>query len=64
MKVFDINVRTIYGMRAVGGGHSALERFRGYANMPKPMTKNNHDKISRHITVAIQEIAEHERCSK
>ena len=58
MKVFDINVRTICGMRAVGGGHSALERFCGYANMRKPMTKNNHDKIPRHITIATQKIAE------
>ena len=49
MKVFDINVRTIYGMRAVGGRHSALETFCGYANMPK---------VSRQITVATQEIAE------
>ena len=24
MKVFDMNVRTIYGMSAGGGGHSAL----------------------------------------
>ena len=38
MKVFDINVRTIYGVRAVGGRHSALERFCGYADMPKAMT--------------------------
>ena len=58
MKMFDINVRTIYGMRAVGGGHSALEKFCGYANMPKPMTQNNYDKVSRQIMVATQNIAE------
>ena len=39
MKVFDINVRKIYGMRAAGGRHSALEKFCGYADMPKAMTQ-------------------------
>ena len=39
MKLFDVNVRTVYGLRAIGGGFSSLQKFCGYLNMAKPLTK-------------------------
>ena len=43
MKQFDVNIRTVYGMRALGRGHSAVGKVRGYLYMPKPMTHNKYD---------------------
>ena len=63
MKLFDVNIRMLCGMRAIGGGYSALEKLCGYLNMPEPMTENNFDKLSNTIKTATQEISEeYEEC--
>ena len=38
-KTFDINQRSIYAMRSIGLGNSALGRFYGMMNMPQPVAK-------------------------
>ena len=40
-KPFEINIRAVYGMRSIGGGHAALEKCCGFLNMPALLTKNN-----------------------
>ena len=42
---FDLNKRTPYTMRVLGHVHSVIERFTSLMIMPKPMTKNNYDKV-------------------
>ena len=43
---FDINVRTVYSMRACGQGQAGLEKMAALMNSPKPMAVNNHDNIA------------------
>ena len=57
-KPFEINIRAVYGMRSIGGGHAALEKFCGFLNMPAPMTKNNYDKVSKNLKEAAKTVAE------
>ena len=58
MKLFDVNVRTVYGLRAIGGGFSSLRKFCGYLNMTKPLTQKNFDRLSRQIMMATINVAE------
>ena len=51
-------VRMLCGMRAIGGGYSALEKLCGYLQYARAMTENNFDKLSNTIKTATQEIAE------
>ena len=48
-KGFEVNCRMVYAMRACGQGFAGVERFATFLNMPKPMTTNNYEKISRKI---------------
>ena len=58
MKFFDVNIRMVCGMRALGGGYAALQKLCGYLNMQEPMTENNFDKLSNTIKTATKEIAD------
>ena len=63
IKQFDVNIRAVCGMRALGGGHSAVEKLCGYLNMLKPQTHNNYDKLSNKIKNATKHVAEERRGS-
>ena len=54
---FDINVRTIYSMRACGKGYVGLEKLMALMNLPKPMTANNYDKIVNRLNVVAKKVA-------
>ena len=45
-------------MRAIGQGHSRIEKFTSLVNLPKPMTQNNYDKIVNKITDVVKIVAE------
>ena len=55
---FDVNKRTAYTIRVLGHGHSGIEKFTHLMNMPKPMTKNNYNKIIKQMATVTKEIAE------
>ena len=57
-KGFDINKRTAYTIRVLSHGHVGIEKFTDLMNMPKPMTKNNYDKIIKQVTTVTKEIVE------
>lgn len=57
-KGFDINRRIVYTMRSCGLGYSGIERFTSFMNMPRPMTRNNFDKITNLCKVASKKVAE------
>ena len=40
---FDINLRAIMAFREIGKGHSGLETFCGYMNMPPPMAETTYN---------------------
>ena len=54
---FDINVRTVYSMRACGQGYAGLEKLTALMNLSKPMTGNNYDKIVNRLNVVAKEAA-------
>ena len=58
MKLFDVNIRTVHGLRAIGGGFSSLQKFCGYLNMAKQLTQKNFDRLSRQIMMATKNVAE------
>ena len=37
---YDVNLRTAVAFREIGRGHTAIETFCGFMNMPPPMTSN------------------------
>ena len=41
-KLYDVNVRAIYGCRQVGVGHEHLKNFAVTRNMHEPMLSNNY----------------------
>ena len=41
-KSYDVNKRMIYTMRALGQGHSGIEKLTALMNMPRPMTFKNY----------------------
>ena len=55
---FDINNRMVYTMRTMGHGYSGVEKFAGLMNMPKPMTRNNYDKLVVKIASVTKTVAE------
>ena len=57
-KSFDVNVRAAYSMRSCGQGFVGLQRFTALMNLPKPVTKNNYDKIIKRIHKATKDVAE------
>ena len=54
----EVNVRAIYGMRAIGSGHKQLEKFCTFMNMPKPMNITAYNKLSCHLKDTVRKIAE------
>ena len=55
---FEINVRAVYGMKAIGAEHASLEKVCGFFNMPKPMTAKNFSRISNNLRDAAKVVAE------
>lgn len=54
----EVNVRAVYGMRAVGGGHTPLKKFCCYMDMPEPMNSLSYDNTSNEIKEAAKVVAE------
>ena len=48
-KTFDINTTTVVAFREIGRGHSAMETFCGYMNMPRPMAVTTYNDIVKNI---------------
>ena len=61
-KGFDINRRMIYAMRSCGLGYSGIKRFKSFMNMPRPMTRNNFDKITNLCKVGPQKRSLKSQC--
>ena len=40
-KLFDVNVRAVYGCRQIGSGHEHLKKLCWYWNMPEPIRSDN-----------------------
>ena len=55
---FEVNKRAVYSMRSCGQGYSGIQKFCALMNMPKPMTANNFDKITKTLKHATQKVAE------
>lgn len=57
-KYMDVNIRAVYGCRAIGVGHKQLQKLCGYLDMPEPMSNDKYDNISNHIKDAARVVAE------
>lgn len=55
---FDVNLRMTYTMRSIGQGHSGMEKFTSLMDMPKPMTRNNYDKLVKKLSNVTKLVAE------
>ena len=53
---FDANSRMVYTMRACGQGHAGVEKFTTLMDMPKPMTKNNYNKIVKKLVTVTETV--------
>ena len=51
---FDVNCHIAYAMRSSGLGYSGIERFISFMNMPRSVTRNNYDRITRQCKEAEQ----------
>ena len=56
-KSYDINKRIVYSMRAIGQGYNSLETFMTLMDMPRPMTKNNYNKIASNFAKVTETVA-------
>ena len=45
-------------MRSCGVGHTDLETFCGFMNIPEPMTKKDYSTLSHHIRDSVKVVAE------
>lgn len=54
---FEINKRFVYAMRSCGQGYAGMERFATLINMPKPMNKNNYNRLAIALKDACKEVA-------
>ena len=57
-KLYDVNVRAIYGFRQVGAGHEHLKKLCCYLNMPGHMLLNNCQNISLKLKESAKRVAE------
>ena len=57
-KVMEVNLRMVYGCRAVGVGHASMTKLCGHLNMPPPMSSENYDNLSQSLKVVAKEVAE------
>ena len=53
----EINVRMVSFVRSIGRGHSALENFSMYVNMPQPMTYPSYKNIFNKVHAVSKEVA-------
>ena len=49
---FDINLRSIIAFGEIGRGHSSLETFAGFMNMPPPMNKTAYNDSAKQVHIA------------
>ena len=45
----EVNLRAVYGMRAIWEGYTPLKKLFYYLNMPEPMSSDNYDNISKTV---------------
>ena len=57
MKLFDVDVRTVYGLRAIGGGFSSLENFWDYLIWQNHSQKN-FNRLSSQVMMAMKHVAQ------
>lgn len=55
---YDINLRTVYSMRRIGKGYSAIKLFFMLMNLPLPMAKASFYKLSSKINKAVKNVAQ------
>ena len=58
IKTMDIKVRTVYGFRSIGVGHTLLTSLCRFLNMPPQMTRNAYDDVFYSIKVACKQVRE------
>ena len=54
----EVNLRAVYGKRAIGVGYTPLKNLCCYLNMPEPMSSDNYDNISKTVKDATKVVAE------
>ena len=54
----ETNVRTVYGFRSIGVGHTPFTKLCGFLDMAPPITKNACDDLSYSIKVASKQVTE------
>ena len=54
---FDVNLRVIMAFREIGKGHSGLETFCGYMNMPPPMAETTYNETVKFMLHPIYVVA-------
>ena len=57
-KFMDVNLRAVYGMRAIGVGYIPLKKLYCYLNMPEPISSDNYDNISKTVKDLTKVVAE------
>ncbi|XP_066932065.1 uncharacterized protein [Clytia hemisphaerica] len=57
-KFFDVNARSIYASRQIGGGHEHLKKFCTYMNMPPPALEGSYSKMTKKLKEAAKTVAE------
>ena len=57
-KTFDVNQRSVYAMRSIGLGLSALERFCGVMNLPPPVQNPSYKRLSNRLGDSAKIIAD------
>ena len=46
---YDVNLRTVVAFREFGRGHTAIETFCGFMNMPPPMTSKTYQETMEYV---------------
>ena len=57
-KSMAVNIRMVYGCRAIEVGYQPMKKLCCYLNMPPPMSSSNYDKISNSLKDAAKHVAE------
>ena len=57
-KHMEVNLRAVYGMRAIGVEHKQLQKLCSHMNMPEPMNISSYNKVSCVLKDTVQVIAE------
>ena len=56
-KPFEVNIRAVYGIQAIGGDHACLEKM-CFFNMPTPITEMNFASTAKQLRDASKLLAE------